>query len=134
MKYVRVFIEPSEYGFSACMDDTPLSYSCLGEGKTINETVNDFNMGYAEMKEYYEDEGKEFEEIQYEFYIEPAAFLKEYGRVFSLAGLQRITGVNQTQLGHYLHGRRRPSKKTVEKIKTGVQHFAKELSSVNFAY
>ena len=116
------------------MDDTPLSYSCLGEGKTINETVNDFNMGYAEMKEYYEDEGKEFEEIQYEFYIEPAAFLKEYGRVFSLAGLQRITGVNQTQLGHYLHGRRRPSKKTVEKIKTGVQHFAKELSSVNFAY
>ena len=133
MKNVKVYIEPSTFGFSAYMDDTPLSYSCLGEGKTINQTVNDFNMAYAEMKDYYELEGKEFEEIQYSFYIEPAAFLKEYGRVFSLAGLQRITGVNQTQLGHYLHGRRRPSKKTVEKIRRGVQQFASEISAIRFA-
>ena len=133
MKNVKIFIEPSEYGFSAYMDDTPLSYGCIGEGKTINETVNDFNMTYAEMKEYYEEIGKEFEEIQYSFYIEPAAFLKEYGRVFSLAGLQRLTGVNQTQLGHYLHGRRRPSRKTVEKIQAGVRRFANELSQVRLA-
>ena len=133
MKYVKVFIEPSEFGFSAYMDDTPLNYSCLGEGKTINQTVNDCNMSYAGMKESFEEDGQVFEEIQYEFYIEPAAFLKEYGRVFSLAGLQRITGVNQTQLGHYLHGRRKPSKKTVERIRVGVQRFAHELSTVQFA-
>ena len=130
---MKVFIEPSEFGFSAYMDDTPLNYSCLGEGKTINQTVNDFNMSYAGMKESFEEDGQVFEEIQYEFYIEPAAFLKEYGRVFSLAGLQRITGVNQTQLGHYLHGRRKPSKKTVERIRVGVQRFAHELSTVQFA-
>ena len=133
MKNIIVYIEPSEYGFSAYMDDTPLSYSCLGEGKTINQTVNDFNLSYAEMKEYYEKEGKQFEEITYEFHIEPAAFLKEYGRVFSLAGLQRLTGINQTQLGHYLHGRRRPSRKTVEKIQTCVHRFANELSQVRLA-
>ena len=134
MKQVKVFIEPSEYGFSAYMDDTPLSYACLGEGKTINQTINDFNMAYAEMKDYYEQEGKEFEEIQYSFYIEPAAFLKEYCRVFSLAGLQRLTGVNQTQLGHYLHGRRRPTKKTVDKIQKSVCRFAEELSQVRLSY
>ena len=133
MKYVKVFIEPSEYGFSAYMDDTPLNYSCLGEGKTINQTVNDFNLSYAGMKDSFEEDGRQFEEIQYEFYIEPAAFLKEYGRVFSLAGLQRITGVNQTQLGHYLHGRRKPSKKTVERISIGVKRFAEEISAVRFA-
>ena len=54
MKNVKVYIEPSTFGFSAYMDDTPLSYSCLGEGKTINQTVNDFNLAYAEMKDYYE--------------------------------------------------------------------------------
>lgn len=133
MKQVKVFIEPSEYGFSAYMDDTPLNYACLGEGKTLSETVNDFNMAYVEMKESFEEEGREFEEIQYEFRVEPAAFLKEYCRVFSLAGLQRITGVNQTQLGHYLHGRRRPSRKTVEKIRAGVTRFANELSSMRLA-
>ncbi|MBO7584081.1 MAG: DNA-binding protein, partial [Bacteroidales bacterium] len=63
MKNVIVNIEPSEYGFSAYMDDTPLDYSCLGEGKTINQTVNDFNLSYAEMKEYYENKGRFFEEI-----------------------------------------------------------------------
>ncbi|MBO4476223.1 MAG: helix-turn-helix transcriptional regulator [Bacteroidales bacterium] len=133
MKQVKVFIEPSDYGFSAYMDDTPLSYACLGEGKTINQTVNDFNMSYAEMKEYYEQVGKAFEEIQYSFYIEPAAFLKEYGRIFSLAGLQRLTGVNQTQLGHYLHGRRKPSRKTVDKIQNSVRRFASELSFIRLA-
>lgn len=128
-----VFIEPSQYGFSAYMDDTPLDYSCIGEGKTINETVNDFNMAYADMKDHYEKSGRPFEEIQYEFHVEPAAFLKEYGRIFSLAGLQRLTGVNQTQLGHYLHGRRRPSRKTVEKIQTSVHRFAEELAQVRLA-
>ncbi len=133
MKNVRVIIEPSEYGYSAYIDDTTLGYGCLGEGKTINETVNDFNMAYAEMKEYYGQTGKHFEEIQYVFYVQPGAFLKEYGRTFSLAGLQRLTGVNQTQLGHYLHGRRRPSRKTVEKIERSIHRFAEELAHVRLA-
>ncbi len=133
MKYVKVFIEPSQYGFSAYMDDAQLKYGCIGEGKTINQTVNDFNMAYAEMKESFIKDGEVFEEIKYEFYIEPAAFLKEYGRIFSLAGLQRLTGVNQAQLGHYLHGRRKPRKKTVEKIQKSVHRFASELSLVRLA-
>ena len=115
------------------MDDTPLDYSCIGEGKTVGETINDFNMSYSEMKEYYESEGKPFEEISYEFYYDAASFLQEYAPSFSLAGLERITGVNQTMLGHYLHGRRKPSKKTIEKIERAVKNFAKELSSIHFA-
>ena len=60
-------------------------------------------------------------------------FLEEYVKAFSLAGLERITGVNQTQLGHYLHGRRKPSKKVIDKIEAGVQAFARELTAVHFA-
>ena len=65
--------------------------------------------------------------------VEPAAFLKEYCHVFSLAGLQRITGINQAQLGHYLHGRRKPSRKTVERISAGVKKFVNEISGFQFA-
>lgn len=133
MKTVKVYVEKSEYGYSAYMDDTSLDYSCIGEGKTVEETIADFNVAYGEMREHYAKTGKPFEEIKYEFYYDTASFLQEYAPAFSLAGLERITGVNQTMLGHYLHGRRKPSKKTVEKIEQGIKAFARDLSALHFA-
>ena len=133
MKKVKVFIEKSDYGFSAYMDDTPLSYSCIGEGKTVEETIADFRQAYADMRDYYREEGKPFEEIEFEFYYDTASFLDEYCKAFSLAGLERITGVSQTQLGHYLHGRRKPTRKTIERIQEGVKSFAENLMAIQFA-
>lgn len=133
MKKVKVFIELSTYGYSAYMDDTPLDYSCIGEGKTVEETIEDFNAAYREIREYYESIGKYFEEVEYEFYYDTASFLQYFGKTFSLAGLEVITGVNQTQLGHYLHGRRKPTRKTIDKIQHGVERFAQELTRVRFA-
>lgn len=133
MKHVKVYLEKSSYGYSAYMDDTPLSYSVCGEGKTVEEAIDDFNKSYVGMREYYERHGKPFEEIQYEFFYDTASFLQEYSKAFSLAGLERITGVSQTQLGHYLHGRSKPTKKTIEKIEKGVQAFARSLTTVRFA-
>ena len=132
MKTVKVYIEKSDYGYSAYMDDTPLDYSCLGEGKTVEETIADFKSAYAEMKEHYAKTGKKFEEVNCEYYYDTASFLQEFAPAFSLAGLERITGVNQTMLGHYLHGRRKPSRKTIAKIEKGVNEFARELSTLHF--
>ena len=133
MKKVKVFIEKSSYGYSAYMDDTPLDYSCLGEGKTVEETINDFLASYDGLREFYIKQGKPFEEVECEFFYDVASFLDEYAAAFSLAGLERITGVNQTQLGHYLHGRRKPTRKTIDKIEKGVRDFAKELTTIHFA-
>ncbi len=133
MKKVKVFIEISTYGFSAYMDDTPLNYGIIGEGKTVVETIDDFNKSYADMRKYFESAGKEFEEIEYEFFYDVASFLEEYCKAFSLAGLERITGISQTQLGHYLHGRSKPTRKTIDKIQLGVQKFARDLTAVRFA-
>ena len=133
MKKVKVFIEKSEYGFSAYMDDTPLNYSCLGEGKTVDDAIADFRKAYEEMKTFHERKGIPFEEVECEFFYDTASFIEEFSKAFSLAGLERITGVSQTQLGHYLHGRRKPSKKTIDKIQRGVQAFADELTAVRFA-
>lgn len=133
MKKVKVFIEKSSFGFSAYMDDTPLDYGCIGEGKTVAQTIEDFKDSYNEIKEYSAAQREPFEEVEFEFYYDTASFLEEYVKAFSLAGLERITGVNQTQLGHYLHGRRKPSKKVIDKIEAGVQAFARELTAVHFA-
>ena len=133
MKKIKVFIELSSYGYSAYMDDTPLDYSCLGEGRTVEETIADFKAAYSEMRDLYKSIGKSFEEVEYEFYYDTASFLEAYGKTFSLAGLEIITGVNQTQLGHYLHGRHKPTRKTIDKIQKGVEKFAQELTALRFA-
>ncbi|MBO5562252.1 MAG: helix-turn-helix transcriptional regulator [Bacteroidales bacterium] len=133
MKHVKVFIEKSSYGYSAYMEDNDLDYGLFGEGKTVEEAIDDFNKSYAGMREYYERHGKAFEEMEYEFFYDTASFLQEYCKAFSLAGLERITGVSQTQLGHYLHGRSKPTKKTIAKIEQGVQAFARNLTAVRFA-
>ena len=132
MKTIRVILENSSYGYSAYMDDDTLDYGCIGEGKTIDETISDFYDAYQEMKEGFAQENRYFEEVEFDFYYDIASFLEKYYKKFSLAGLEQITGVNQTQLGHYLHGRRKPSKKTIEKIQRGVEAFAKELTELKF--
>ena len=115
------------------MEDNDLDYGLIGEGKTVQETIHDFDLSYDGMRDYYRSIGKPFEEIEYEFFYDTESFLAAYSKTFSLAGLEIITGVNQAQLGHYLHDRRKPTRKTIDKIQKGVERFARELTAVRFA-
>lgn len=134
MKKVRVFIERASDGYySAYMpDEDNLSYGITGTGSTIEETMKDFHAAYEGMKTYYASENKPFEEVLFVFSYDIPSFLSYYSDKISLAGLERITGVAQGQLSHYVTGRRNPSKKTVEKIQSALQQFGKELSNVHF--
>lgn len=133
MKTVKVYIEIADRGYSAYMEKNNLDYGVIGEGASVKDCIQDFMNTYDSMRTYYESAGKRFEEAQFEFYYDTASFLEEYSKAFSLAGLERITGVNQTQLGHYLHGRRKPTQKTIERIQQGVKAFAENLMAVQFA-
>ena len=133
MKKIKVYIEIADCGYSAYMEKNSLDYGIIGEGVSVKECIQDFKSMYATLKNHYEATGKHFEEVQFEFYYDTASFLEEYSKTFSLAGLERITGVNQTQLGHYLHGRRKPTRKTIAKIQTSVKTFAENLMAVQFA-
>ncbi len=55
-----------------------------------------------------------------------------YKGVLTLSALERITGINQTQLGHYAAGRSVPRKTQVEKIERSLHRLGNELSSVSF--
>ena len=123
MKKVRVFIERGrDGGYGAYMpDDNGLSYGVSGVGDTVAEVVDDFNAAYEEMKEYYAEEGKPFEEVEFAFSYDVPSFLQYYKGLLTLAGLSHITGVAQGQLSHYVTGRRHPSVKTVEKIQKALE-------------
>lgn len=133
MKKVKVYIEKGVDEYSAYMDDTPLAYSCIGEGDTVEETIADFKAAYEEMREHFKSSGDYFEEVEFAFYYDIPSFLQEYAYAFTLAGLERITGVNQKQLGHYISGYRKPSQKTIRRIEEGIHRFSEQLGAVKFA-
>jgi hypothetical protein len=130
---VNVIIERGVDGsYSAYMNENSLSFGLIGDGKTVKETMDDFKNSYEEMKAYYAEVGKEFKEFECVFKYDVASFLQYYSNILSLAGLERLTGVNQGQLSHYLTGRKKPSRKTVEKIENKLHSFANDISQVHF--
>ena len=133
-KKINVVIERGIDGsFSAYMADDNCEFGCIGEGKSVEETKADFMKAVGEMQEVYAEEGSKFPDVEFDFIYDMASFLNYYAYAFSLAGLARITGVNQGQLSHYVTGRRRPSKSTVEKIEQSLHDFANEIGQVKFA-
>ena len=67
-------------------------------------------------------------EIEWRFDV--PSFLEYYGGIMSLAGMERLTGINQKQLSNYLNHRAVPRKKQADRIITGMHRFARELLSI----
>lgn len=131
MKMINAFIERStDGGYSVYVDnkDNILNYGIHGTGDSVKEAISDFLTAYEAMKKFYTEKELEFVEAEFQFVYDTASFLQFYNTYFTLAGLSRMTGINQGQLSHYLNGTRRPSKRTIEKIDKSIQYFAHNLS------
>lgn len=57
------------------------------------------------------------------------SFLYYYGSFISLAGMERITGINQKQLWAYMHGRKNPRQAQKDKIINALHRFAHDLEA-----
>ncbi len=68
-------------------------------------------------------------EIEWRFDV--PSFLEYYGKYLSLAGMERLTGINQKQLSNYLNRRAIPRRKQADRIVSGMHKFAKELLSIS---
>lgn len=132
MRTITVYIERGKDGTYGAYVPEDMPYGIIGEGNSVLESIEDFKGGYEDMKEHYHLTNKEFEEFDFVFKYDIPSFIAYYCDRLSLAGISRITGVNQGQLSHYLTGRRRPSEKTAKKIQDALHAFGKEISEVNF--
>ncbi len=133
MKNVVAIIERASDGtYSVYSDDDNLPFLITGTGQTIAEAHEMFMGGYEDMKRVFEEDGREFEEVVFEFHYDVPSFLQQYAYALTLAGLERITGVNQRQLSHYINGVRKPSKATTRKIEEKLRSFGNEIASIRF--
>jgi predicted RNase H-like HicB family nuclease len=130
---VKALIESGNdgsYGVYVDLEDKTLNYGIIGDGKTVKEALDDFYNSYKEMQELYKSENKYFKDAEFEFKYDTASFLAYYSNALSLAGLERLTGIAQGQLSHYVTGRPKPNQKTIQEIETSLHKFAGELSQV----
>ena len=134
MKTIKAFIERGSSNYSVYVDleDNTLNYGIHGTGETAREAVDDFMSAYETMKVFHHRNNKKFVEAMFEFQYDVPSFLSYYSNILSLAGLHRLTGINQAQLSQYVNGYRKPSFKTVKRIETSLKDFANEISQVEF--
>jgi len=132
---VKVTIERGDDGsFHAHFSNKKMPFGLIGEGNTAADAISDFYLSHNDMREYYKETGKTFpEDVEYEFRYDLPSFLQYYAYAFTLAGLERITGVHQKQLGLYISGIRKPSGTTIRKIEERIHAFGNEISSISFA-
>ncbi len=132
-RQVTAIIETGpDHKFSVYVGDDEYPYGIIGTGNTIAEAREDFMEGYREMKDCVESSGETFIEAEFSFRYDIPSFLQEFAYAFTLSGLEKITGINQKQLGHYVSGYRKPSAKTIRKMEEGIHSFCEKLSSIHF--
>lgn len=133
MKAIAVIERGPDGTYGVFIESNNMPFGAIGDGKTVAEAIADFNNSVDEMRSLYAEEGKEFpQNLEFEFKYDTASFLQQYAYAFTLAGLERITGINQRQLSHYINGVRKPSDKTIQKIEDRLHKFGTEILSVRF--
>jgi len=132
---VQVIIERGADGsFDANMElINNVPFGLLGQGKTVSDAITDFYNSYNEIQAIYKTDGKECPMLEFDFIYDMPSFLQYYAYAFSLAGLERITGVGRRQLSHYINGVKKPSEKTIRMIENHIHLLGNEISSINFA-
>lgn len=130
MEKIIMNISASKDSFGA------FSENCEGifaAGDTIEDTKADTYEAIRLIKENL-PEDRWPEQIKGEFEIiwkfDVPSFLEYYSEYLSLAGMEKMTGINQKQLSNYLNRRSVPRPKQADRIISGLHRFARELLSI----
>jgi predicted RNase H-like HicB family nuclease len=70
------------------------------------------------------------DEYEVVFRFDVQSFLNQYGKLFSFAGLERLTGINQKLLHHYSSGLKKPRPAQRKRIETALHELGKELTAL----
>lgn len=130
---VKVIVERAENNYSAYLENIN---GIVATGLSLDDIKG--NMAEAitafieDCKEFGGEIPKELEgDYELVFKMDVRSLLEFYNGVFSKAGLERITGINQKQLWHYASGGRNPRPEQVLKLEKALHKLGKELLSIS---
>lgn len=107
-----------------------------GAGETIAQAKADMHRQMAFYKETAQDQGFKCPEFlngpfEITYQVDMPSLLRYYveAGIFSLAGVEKMTGINQKQLWAYLHGTK-PRKTQADRMEKGFRNLMEDLDSV----
>ena len=131
MGKIIVTIEKGTDLFSAWAENVPGIY---GEGVTVKEAKENILEAIKIYKKHNDTIPTELQgNVDIEWIFDVQSFLQYYSGIFTKAALERITGINQKQLGHYASGLKKPRVAQVKKIQNALNDFLNDMSLVRLA-
>lgn len=70
-------------------------------------------------------------DFQFVFKWDIESLLYYYNGIFTKSALEKLTGINQRQLGHYATGHSKPRRQQIEKIENALRNLGQELIEIN---
>ncbi len=119
MRKYKFIIEKTSTGYSAFCEKYPIYTS----GKTILELQKN---ALEATNLFLENSNKKISEKNIDFEIDFKQFF-EYYKVINLKHLAKRIGMNETLLSQYVNGKKKPSKKQIDRIVRGLNQIGKEL-------
>ena len=133
MKTINATIERAKDGtFTVYCDNEIFS----GAGKTLQEAKDDMKAQMSFYKETALSEGFKYpdfldEEYTITYSVDATSILRYYigSGIFSLAGMEKISGINQKQLWSYLNGVK-PQKRQKDRIVSGLKKLSADMNMI----
>jgi len=127
-KKIKVIVETSRDLFSCFMVGAgDLPFTIVGDGKTARKAIEDFYAACNMMKAQYENDGKEFPELEFDFVLDIGAFFSYYP--INVTAFAEYVGINASQLRQYASGLRTPSEKNIRRIREAIDMVTKDIAA-----
>ena len=135
MKKLRVIVCKAGNGVSAHVEGVN---GFIIVRNTIHQLKKDLPDGLKfHIEGLYEEEREPWMESGYAFeflFPDIPSFVEAYSGLLNQSSLARIVGINTGQMRQYVSGTKRPTKRTLQKIETGLKKYAGELQTVSFKH
>ena len=133
MKTLTVIIERTENNYSAYLQEVD---GIVATGKSVEEIkkciIDSINVLIDECNEFGDTIPEALKgEYCLAFKMDVKSLLDFYSKIFTKAGLERITGINQKQLWHYASGLRNPRPEQTVKLESALHKLGEELLAIN---
>lgn len=131
MKTLKITIEKTTDGYTAYAENVVGIY---GAGETPEEAKQSILESIVLFKELNEPKNVPAilrSDYTLSFQFDAESLLNYYKGIFTNAGLERITGINQKQLQHYGSGLKKPRDTQRKKIELALHRLGSELLSVH---
>ena len=122
-------VESGKGGFSCFMtkDSDDLKFCLIGDGKTVRAAMDDFLIANKEMRESFEEEGKDYPDLKFHFVFDVGAFFNYYP--LSISAFAKYIGMNASLLRQYAAGIKEPRGKSLKKIRQGIAKVKEDIDA-----